>query len=111
MIHATCIGNLGRDAEGKTVGSGKSVTNFSLATKGRGKDGPTVWVDCSLWGARGESLRPYLVKGSKVAVIGTLSTREHNGKTYLQVDVQELELLGGKPESASAPARQDEIPF
>lgn len=109
MIHSTCIGNLGRDAETKTVGSGKTVTNFSIATKGRGKDAATVWVDCSLWGARGESLKQYLTKGSKVAVIGSLSTREHNGKTYLQVDVQEVELLGGG--GAPAKAADDGIPF
>jgi single-strand DNA-binding protein len=95
-IHATVIGNLGKDAETRTVGSGKLVTNFSVASKAK-KDGPTTWVRAAMWGERGKRVSEYLTKGSKVAVAGQLSTREHDGKTYVELDVHELELLGGKP--------------
>jgi len=116
MIHATVIGNLGSDAELKVVGQKNStVCKFSIATKGRDKNGPTTWVRAAMWGTRAEKVAPYLKKGGRVAVNGTLTAREHNGKTYLEVDVSELELLGDKPAQASAPKSADpptdEIPF
>lgn len=107
MIHATAIGNLGGDAEIRLVGE-RSVCSFSVGTKSR-KDGPTTWVRCSLWGKRGESLRPYLLKGGRVAAVGTLSAKEHNGKTYVELEVSEIELLGDKPGVAGA-GRRDAHP-
>ena len=34
-------------------------------------------------------------KGSRVSVAGDLSTREHDGKTYLRVNASDVSLLGG----------------
>ena len=97
MISATVVGNLGRDAELKTVGNG-SVLSFAVASAAKVKgEKVTTWVSCSLWGSRGESLAQYLTKGTKVAVSGELSMRDSakTGKTYLEVRVDQLELLGG----------------
>jgi single-strand DNA-binding protein len=63
-----------------------------------GQDKRTIWFDCSLWGKRGEGLAQYLTKGAKVAVSGELSTREHDGKTYLTIRADQVTLMGGKPE-------------
>ena len=93
MIHSVVCGNLGKDAEIKTINGGKVVCNFSVASTGRDK--ATTWVGCALWGVRAEKVHKYLTKGTKVAVSGQLTTREHNGKTYLEIDVSELELMGG----------------
>lgn len=110
MIHATVIGNLGRDGELRSV-NGKAVLNFSVGTKGRGKDGATTWVRCAMWGARAEKVAQYMTKGTKVAAVGSLSTREHDGKTYVEIDVQELELLGGgQDRQPSRPAAEPEDP-
>jgi len=113
MISVTAIGNLGRDGELKSAGN-TEVVNFSIACRGREKDS-TTWVDCALFGKRAVAVAPYLKKGGRVGVMGTLSTREHNGKTYLKIDVQELELLGDKSKSDERPSSkeppQDEIPF
>ncbi len=98
MIHAVVIGNLGNNAELKVVGGGKSVCNFSVATRGRDKEAAPTWVRGALWGVRGEKVAQYLTKGTRVAATGTLTTREYNGKTYLELDVQELELLGDRPQ-------------
>jgi single-strand DNA-binding protein len=105
MINANIVGNLGKDAELRTTSGGKVVCGFSVASTGRDK--ATTWVRCSVWGARGEKLSGYLTKGTKVAVSGTLSTREHDGKTYLELDVAELELCGGgqRKDEAPQPAR------
>ncbi len=104
MIHATVIGNLGNDAELKVVGAKSStVCNFSIATKGRKKDAPTTWVRAAMWGARAEAVAPYLKKGGRVAAVGSLTTREHDGKTYVELDVSELELLGDRKEAEQQP--------
>jgi len=100
MISVTAIGNLGRDGELRAAGN-TDVVNFSIACRGREKD-QTTWVDCALFGKRATAVAPYLKKGGRVACMGTLTVREHNGKTYLKLDVQELELLGDKPRDGDA---------
>src|SRR5690606_35199885 len=88
-------GNLGRDAEMRNAG-GQDLASFSIASTSKVKgEKNTTWVDCSLWGKRGAALARHLSKGTRVVVTGELSTREYNGKTYLQCRVDQLELMGG----------------
>jgi len=130
MIQATVAGNLGKDAVLRQAGS-DNVCSFSIASSRKIKDKEvTTWVSCSMWGKRGEALVRHLTKGKKVVVVGELSTREHDGKTYLEVRVSELEFMGGAAgatsgasanggaqSSAAAPAPaqdagpEDNIPF
>lgn len=95
-------GNLGNDCRINQV-SGTTVCNFSVAMKaGFGDKAQTIWVDCALWGKQAESRLPeFLKKGQQVAVTGELSTREHEGKTYLQVRCNSVDLVGGKQEGGS----------
>ena len=96
MKAITLAGNIGKSAETRRTPNGDAVTSWSLAVEERkGSEKRTIWFDCSLWGKRGESLAPYLTKGGKVAVSGELSTREHDGKTYLTVRAEQVTLLGG----------------
>jgi len=115
MIHATVIGNVGKDAELRDAGQTR-VCSFSVASneKRKGED-VTTWVRASVWGARGEKLAPHLLKGTRVAVAGSLATREHEGKTYLELRVDQLEFLSRKSDGASAnhsrqqkPAQRDD---
>lgn len=97
MKTITVAGNIGKDAVVRSTQSGEKVTGWSVAVEERvGQDKRTIWFDCTLWGKRGESLAPYLTKGGRVAVSGELSTREHEGKTYLTVRADQVTLLGGK---------------
>lgn len=115
----TIAGTIGKDAEVRRTQSGDAIAGWSVAVNSRdGGQEQTTWFDCSLFGKRGEALAPYLRKGGKVTVIGDLSTREHNGKTYLQVRVSEVALQGGRSEGEREerqPERgadlDDEIPF
>lgn len=126
MKSITIAGGIGKDAVTRTTQQGDKVTGFSVGvSEGFGDSKRTIWFDCSLWGARGEKLAGYLTKGSRVAVSGDLSTREHDGKTYLTVRVSDVTLLGGgqdreqrRDDGYSAggnnkPANEldDEIPF
>ena len=95
MKNITIAGGITRDAELRTAGSDK-VLGFSVAvSEGFGDKKRTMYFDCNLWGKRGETLAGMMTKGSKVAVAGDLSTREHNGKTYLTIRANEVTLMGG----------------
>ncbi|MCT7656128.1 single-stranded DNA-binding protein [Oceanimonas sp. NS1] len=98
MNVCTFTGNLGRDCRPGNVG-GTAVCNFAVAVKsGYGDKEQTLWLDCALWGRQAESrLTEYLVKGQQVAVSGELGTREHEGKTYLTLRVNQISLVGGRP--------------
>jgi len=103
MLNAVIAGNIGKDAEVRTAAQ-TTVTGFNVAVEQRGKDGKkTQWIGCSMWGKRGETLAQYLTKGSKVCVSGELQTREHDGKTYLELNVQDVTLMGGKPDNGGGP--------
>lgn len=102
MFNATIAGNVGKQAETKQVGS-SSVTEWSVAVEQRTKDGKaTTWVDCALWGKRGEALARHIQKGGKVCVSGELTTREHNGKTYLKLNASDVTLMGGKSDGGQS---------
>lgn len=126
MKSITIAGNIGRDAVLRRTQGGDAVLGFSVAVEERsGQEKRTVWFDCSLWGKRAEALEQYLTKGSKVAVSGDLSTREHDGKTYLTVRSDQVTLMGGGAERSEPQGRErqqskpersqrdmdDEIPF
>ena len=112
-------GNLGGDVKVNSTG-GSTVANFSVAVKsGFGDKAQTMWISCALWGKQAESkLIDYLTKGQQVAITGELSTREHDGKTYLQARVSTIHLVGGKsdggqqqaPRQQQAPQRQQSTP-
>ena len=113
MNIVTITGNLGRDSELKHVGD-SVVCSFAVADS-QGRDKPTIWWNCGLWGKRAESLAQYLVKGQQVTVIGNVSEREWTDKDgtprkTMDVKVVDVALQGGKKESAPermAPKSQD----
>ena len=51
----TIAGNLGKDSESRFLPNGDAVTSFSVADS-QGKDKPSIWWNCSLFGKRGEAL-------------------------------------------------------
>lgn len=110
------LARLGKDAELRTIqSSGDKVASLSLAFNyGRkGEDGkrPTQWVEGSLWGRQAEALVDYLVKGQQVVVtiddphLETYTGRNGEG-TKLTGRISNIELAGGRPEGAQAPAQR-----
>lgn len=104
-------GNLGQDCRTNNV-NGTAVCNFSVAMKaGFGDKAQTIWIDCALWGKQAESRLPeFLTKGQQVAVTGELSTREHEGKTYLQLRCNSVDLIGKKDDASPAPSQPSPQP-
>lgn len=94
----TAIGRVGRDAVLRRTQSGDAVLGFSLAIDaGFGDKKVTTWLDCSMWGKRGESVADFIKKGERLGVSGELATREHDGKTYVTLRVSDVTLLNAKP--------------
>jgi single-strand DNA-binding protein len=110
----TIAGNIGgKDAVTRRTQNGDAVTGFSVGVTERGKEKRTFWFDVSIWGKRGETLAQYLTKGSKVVVTGELTTREHEGKTYLGVTANDITLMGGgqKDDGGKYPGPNDNVPM
>lgn len=90
-------GNVGKDAVLRRAGE-DDVLNFSLAvSNGKDRDGndrPATWYDCALWGKRASSLERHITKGTKLVLHGRPTGREHDGKVYLGITVDQLEFMG-----------------
>lgn len=121
MNSITIAGILGKDAEIRHLNNGDPVASFSVADS-QGKDKPTIWWRCSLFGKRAESLAPYLLKGAHVTVSGNVTERSYTDKsgqerTGQDVRVADVALQGGKREGAQAPSSKpasdgfDDIPY
>lgn len=108
MATVTIFGNLGKDVELKDV-NGKRLASFSVADKsGFGDNKQTNWYSVTIWdGLAKTGFVDYLKKGQQVMVTGELSTREYNGKTYLEVKrVYDIKLCGGQQQAAPQPQQQ-----
>lgn len=122
------IGNLGKDPDIRSTGSGKKVANFSVAVteKFTGRDGQkqerTEWVSVVAWDKLAEVAEKYLQKGSSVFVEGSLSTRTwddaQTGEKKYRTEVQcrNLQMLGSRGEKPQEDAPQmdaapDDLPF
>jgi single-strand DNA-binding protein len=94
----------------------------------QGRDKPTIWWNCSLFGKRAEALAQYLTKGQSVTVVGTITEREWadkegNKRKSMDVRVSEISLQGGRkdaepqeerraaPKPAPVDIDEDELPF
>jgi single-strand DNA-binding protein len=125
MNSITIAGIVG-NAELKFLQSGDPILTFSVADS-EGRDKPTIWWNCSLFGKRAESLAPFVAKGGKVTVAGKVSQREFtdkNGQERKSMDVRvtDVMLQGSKEQSEEQPRRDaapapasddidDDLPF
>ena len=90
-------GNLTRDPELRNTQSGMAVLSFGVAVNDRRKN-PTTgewedypnFVDCTMFGARANSLSQYLSKGTKVSIEGKLrwSQWERDGQKRSKLEVK-----------------------
>lgn len=97
-------GNLTKDPELRTTGSGTSVTTLRLAVNERVKrDGDwqerAMYFDVVVWGNQAENAAKYLEKGRPVAVKGRLSWREwtdkdDNKRQSVEVTAETVQFLG-----------------
>src|SRR3546814_14717649 len=94
MQTITVTGGVGRDAELRFTQRGDQVCAFNVGVnQGYGDKKSTNWYRVSLWGKRGESLKPYLLKRVKIAMSGEFETSEYEGKTQLNISANEADLM------------------
>ena len=95
------VGNIVRDVETKIAG-GYQVIQNTVAVKRNypDRDGnyPTDFIDFQSWGKQAEYLEKYGAKGSKIAIVGRLQSREYDGrdgtrKTVWEVITDEIQLI------------------
>lgn len=118
------IGNLGRDAELRSLDSGAQTISFPVAITEKWKDRngevkeQTTWASCTMWKQAGQStaILTYLKKGQKVLIEGKPSARAYTNKdgqvmASLEVRVDNLELIGGAPQQQAQPQQQGQQRF
>lgn len=127
--HVALVGNLTRDVELRSTAGGTAVMSFGIAVNdyrknqqtGEWEDYPN-FIDCTMFGARAQSVSRFLSKGSKVAIEGKLrwSQWERDGqkRSKIEVIVDEIEFMSrqqgqlgsepvyGAPAAAPAQAQQ-----
>lgn len=112
-------GNLTKDVELNTTTNGKVVGKFGLAVKRKYGEDKVDFINIVVWEKLAENVSNYCKKGSKVAVVGELQSRDYEveGKkryTY-EVLANEIEFLSTKSEDDGKvelkPINDDKCPF
>lgn len=102
-------GRIGRDAEVRQMPNGDPVCNFALAVDIGSRDNPeTMWIDCSLFGKRGQNSAQWLKKGTKLFVHGrltlvTFTKKDGSTDKGLRLNVTEFDFGGSRSESEQQP--------
>ena len=76
------IGCLTKDPELRFLqGDGKAVARFTLAVNRQFKKDEADFISCTVWGKLAETMAQYCVKGSKIAVTGSIRTGSYEDKS------------------------------
>lgn len=107
------IGNLGKDPEFRAFSDGGSIASVRIATGEKWKDKKsgdmcehTEWHNLVFHDRLAEIARDYLKKGSPIYIAGRLRTRKWQtdsgeDRYITEIRVDEMQMLGGKPEAAA----------
>lgn len=117
----TITGNLTRDPDLRSTAGGMPVLGFGVAVNDRRKNQQTgEWedypnfIDCTMFGARAQSISRFLSKGSKVAIEGKLrwSQWERDGqkRSKIEVIVDEIEFMSARNDN-TAPRNTMNVPM
>ena len=108
------IGNLTRDPEMRSTQSGVAVCNFSIAVNRRFRNPQTGqqetdFLNIVAWRQLAELCSKYLAKGRKVAVTGSIQTRQYEAKdgskrTAWDIVADEVEFLTPPHPQSSTPS-------
>lgn len=113
MNAVSLIGNLTRDPETRTTGSGTTVCAFSIAVNRNTQEGGADYPRIKAFGKTAENCGRYLAKGSKVGIEGRLQTgtyEKQNGDkvSYTEVIANRVEFLSTRNSGDARPAEKEE---
>ena len=84
MNKVIITGNITKEPENKQTTSGISVTTFTVAVNRRYKDAngdrQADFINVAAWRSTADYVAKYMVKGTKVAVSGSIQTRSYEAK-------------------------------
>jgi single-strand DNA-binding protein len=99
----TVIGNVTADPELRTIASGASVVNFTVASTPRTynrqtnqwEDGDALFMRCSAWRELADHIQASVTKGMRVIVQGRLNQRSYQtqqgeNRTVVELQVDEI---------------------
>ena len=111
-----CIsGNITKDIEVKNTTTGKTVTSFDVAVKRPMTKDTTDFFTVVVWGQSAEYLGKYGRKGSKVVVVGKLTTRkwqDNNGNNRIAFEIvaDNVELMDSRNATEISVAEATYVP-
>lgn len=125
MNKVILVGRITKDPELKTIASGSSVVNFTIAVNRpmaaqqnngeQGNDRNADFISCVIWNKQAENLSKYVKKGALIGVEGRIQTRSYdaNGTTRYVTEVlcdsvQFLENKNDANQSTSRPEQADD---
>jgi single-strand DNA-binding protein len=119
--HITLKGNLTRDPEVKFLKNGTAVCNLGIAVNRVWKDEngnkmeECMFIDCTAWGQRGETISEYFSKGDQILIAGRLDLQTWEDKNTGDkrskhiVTVETFDFCSGKKDSdGSGKSRQSQ---
>ncbi|MEE8666895.1 MAG: single-stranded DNA-binding protein [Bifidobacterium mongoliense] len=99
----TIIGNLTADPEVRTIGTGNTVANFTIASTPRTynretsewEDGQALFMRCAAWRDLARNVADSLAKGMRVIASGHISQRSYqaqdgSNRTVIEMTVDEI---------------------
>lgn len=104
------IGRLTANPELRTISSGISVCGFTVAVNRRFDKEEADFFPVTVWRDMAVNCNKYLVKGSQVAVCGSLqiiryNDRDGNKRITVNLQAEEVEFLSSKGDEQTAPAK------
>lgn len=118
MNKAILVGRLARDPELRTTGTGKSVTNITVAVDRRvAKDSnqqTADFINCVAWNKQAEVISQYLHKGEQIALEGRIQVssyddRDGNKRYKTEVMIDSFDFIGSRREEGHS-SNDDPIP-
>jgi len=100
-------GRLVRDPESFATTSGKNICKFTVANSRKFNDKEDViFIECKVFGSKGDACFRYLKKGSECIVAGILTTEKWTGndgqeKQKNSILAEEVEFIGRPPQQAA----------
>ena len=108
MNKVILTGNLCFDLELKTTPSGKTVMNNKLAVRRPHSPAVTDFIPFAVWNQPAEYLGKYAKKGSKISIVGKITTGKYQDKETgkdipsFTVEVEEVEILDSRTSNGQA---------
>lgn len=90
MNSVNMIGRLAQNPESRTTSTGKNVTTFRLAVKGRKADDESSFFNVVAWGVTADFVDNYLSKGRLISLEGRLQSRKYTTNEGSNREVVEI---------------------